>query len=158
MEISFLFISFSTDLIVSTSDPEIDNEDPDDEVEPGDNHDNTFDMRASFLLLSTIWPKQRACRCGRKLWMILRSWILMIGLVIYRPLSWINHAVDRVFRFFSDLCYQGLGSLICVLLQKRYILRAPFWSECCCRAWAWISPVTWYMISMYKVTANIKTI
>ena len=67
MEISFLFISFSTDLIDSTIDPEFDNEDPDDEVEPGDNRDNTFDVRASFLLLSAIWPKQRACRCGRKL-------------------------------------------------------------------------------------------
>ena len=40
MEISFLFISFSTDLIDSTSGPEFDNEDLDDEIEPGD---NTFD-------------------------------------------------------------------------------------------------------------------
>ena len=40
MEISFLFISFTTDLIDSTSDPEFDNEDPDDEVELGD---DTFD-------------------------------------------------------------------------------------------------------------------
>lgn len=48
----------------------------------------------------------------RKLQVILRSWILMSGLVSYYSQSWINFAVDRLFRYFSDLCHQGLGSSI----------------------------------------------
>lgn len=34
----------------------------------------------------------------------------MSGLVSYCPQSWIKFAVDRLFRFFSDLCHQGLGT------------------------------------------------
>lgn len=83
-----------------------------------------------------------------------------------RPLAFLpdcvtlySFIVDRLFRFCSGLGYQGLGSFICILLYgKRYILRILFWWECPCKSMVWISPVTWLMISIDKVAANIKII
>lgn len=68
----------------------------------------------------------------------------MSGSVSYCPPSWLNCATDRLSRFFSDLCYQGLDSLIAYCSIGKIYSQNPGFVIMHLRRMARISPVPWF--------------